>query len=295
VFLGWTVTRGDAEISNPLSASTAVTVLTASSDAVITANFAAGTYTLNVNASPAEGGTVSPDTPRGVALGTAVNISATANEGYAFHGWTVAEGEADIANPDSAYTSVSLASNAVIAAVFEPLGGGDPEPDTYTLSTRAKPDSAGNTTPKSKSCIEAGVPVSVSATAAAGYQFVKWTVAEGEASFANQNAASTPVILNSDAEVTANFQLRPLTLTVSASPTIGGTVSPTSRTNITMGTAVSITATPEVGYAFTGWLFNGGNGGSVIADQNSKTTTLTMGSSNASVIANFNVQAAAKQ
>ncbi|MBO7132715.1 MAG: fibronectin type III domain-containing protein, partial [Bacteroidales bacterium] len=73
------------------------------------------------------------------------------------------------------------------------------------------------------------------------------------------------------------------TLTGTANPSAGGTVSPTSG-EYTQGTAVSISATTNTGYRFTGWTKTGAG---TFANANSASTTFTMGAGNATVTANF--------
>ena len=74
-------------------------------------------------------------------------------------------------------------------------------------------------------------------------------------------------------------------LTVNCNPTAGGSVSPSSGT-YAQGATVSITATPASGYGFTGWTLSSGTGAS-LSSTTSNPTTFTMGSSNATVTANF--------
>ena len=72
-------------------------------------------------------------------------------------------------------------------------------------------------------------------------------------------------------------------LTVAASPSADGTVSPVSGTYYAPGTVVNLTATPKSGYYFTGWT---GPGASAIANMSNASTTITMNAPE-SVTANF--------
>ena len=67
---------------------------------------------------------------------------------------------------------------------------------------------------------------------------------------------------------TANFSTSFL-LTTSASPTAGGTVSPASGSYYASGAVVNLVATPQTGYAFTGWT------GNVAAERASTTVTMS--------------------
>jgi hypothetical protein len=72
-------------------------------------------------------------------------------------------------------------------------------------------------------------------------------------------------------------------LTVAASPSADGTVSPVSGTYYAPGTAVNLAATPKSGYYFKDWT---GPGASAVANTSSANTTITMNAPE-SVTANF--------
>ena len=78
-----------------------------------------GNFKLNVKASPLEGGTVTktPDNAS-YASGSSVNISATANEGWAFVGWS-----GDVTGTEAS-TSVTVDKNKVATALFLPTSDG---------------------------------------------------------------------------------------------------------------------------------------------------------------------------
>src|SRR5262249_38403502 len=73
-------------------------------------------------------------------------------------------------------------------------------------------------------------------------------------------------------------------LTISASPTKGGSVTPASGGFYAPGTVQAITATPNPGYVFAGWTGN-------VAAGNNPSTTVTM-SAPQTVMANFTFVAA---
>ena len=76
----------------------------------VTANFAINTYQLSVVAGT--GGTITqpPTSPVTVNHGEATTITASANTGYTFSGWTVAAGTASIADDSMISTTVTLTS-----------------------------------------------------------------------------------------------------------------------------------------------------------------------------------------
>jgi hypothetical protein len=83
---------------------------------------------------------------------------------------------------------------------------------------------------------------------------------------------------SSTATYTATFQTQ-YQLTIAASPTAGGTVTPPSGTFYNATTAVPITATPISGYNFNGW-------SGAVANASSASTTVTMSAAE-NVTANF--------
>ena len=89
-----------------------------------------------------------------------------------------------------------------------------------------------------------GTQVSITATPNAGYSFSSWSN--------GSTANPLTVTLNSNTSVTANFEaiVNSYTLTVSAGE--GGSVS-SEGGEYEEGTEVTITATADVGYEFTGW------------------------------------------
>jgi xyloglucan-specific exo-beta-1,4-glucanase len=145
------------------------------------------------------------------------------------------------------------------------------EAPKYILQTTASP-SAGGTVSGAGTYV-AGTEVTVTATPAAGYTFTGWS---GDAT---GTAPSVTVTMNSNKSVTANFQAIKYTLTTTALPAAGGTVS--GAGSYTSGSTATLTATPAAGYTFTGW--SGDATGSTLS------ITVTM-NSNKNVTANFQVQ-----
>lgn len=144
----------------------------------------------------------------------------------------------------------------------------------YTLTTTAEPVAGGTISGTGTYTI--GSTVTVTATPASGYIFTGWS---GDASGTN---ASVVVTMNSDKNVTANFQLQSnttkYTLTTTASPSDGGSIS--GEGTYDAGSTPTLTATPAAGYIFTGW--------SGDASGTDASVTVTM-NSNKTIIANFSV------
>jgi uncharacterized repeat protein (TIGR02543 family) len=168
--------------------------------------------------------------------------------GYLFAGW---QGDASGAtNP----ISVKMDSNKTVTATFAPVA-----PNQYTLTAAASPSDVGTLIrDPDQPQYPAGVTVTVTATPAAGYQFTGW---QGDAS-----GSTNPVTVKMDGNKTVTATFVPVapnqyTLTVSASPADGGTITRApDQPQYSSGATVTVTATAASGYQFTGW--QGDAGGS---------------------------------
>jgi uncharacterized repeat protein (TIGR02543 family) len=172
-FTNWTVTTGTATFA---SASNAVTTVTLSSNATITANFTQGqaqTYTLTINSSPTAGGTVTGAGTHNA--GTPVEVRATAASGYTFSNWTVTGSGATIASPNSATTTVTLTANATITANFTESGSGGTDDGFLEFTLNIQPPGSGRIeVVPNKALYLQGEPVSVTAIANPGFEFEIW-------------------------------------------------------------------------------------------------------------------------
>lgn len=147
---------------------------------------------------------------------------------------------------------------------------------TYTITTNISP-SGGGTVDKTPnlSSYTAGTQVTMTVTANSGYTFSGWT---GDAS----GSSSTVIItVDSNKTVNANFTqiVSSYTLNTSVSPSSAGTVTKIpDQTTYTAGTQVTMTATANSGYTFSGWAGD--------ASGSSGTVTIII-DSNKTVVANF--------
>jgi len=155
----------------------------------------------------------------------------------------------------------------------------------YALTMAVSPVGTGNATDLSNaSPYAAGVGVSIKAVAASGYRFVNWTAPAG--GFTNPNSATTTFTMPAQAvTVTANFEVGgAYTLTMAASPIMGGTAHDVSGASpYNQGDVVSIQAVAASGYQFAGWAAPAGS----FANALSLGTTFTMPAQDVIVTANF--------
>jgi hypothetical protein len=131
-----------------------------------------------------------------------------------------------------------------------------------------------------------GIGISLTATPATNYVFSGWSGTGG--SFSSTATGVTTFTISGNASVTATFTYVGPCYTVSktASPSAGGSVTVNTGTNCTggytSGTGISLTATPATDYVFSGWSGTGGSFSSTAT----ATTTFTI-SGTASVTATF--------
>jgi uncharacterized repeat protein (TIGR02543 family) len=222
-FTGWT---GDG-VTDPTSATTSV-LMTAPVN--VTANFALNSYELILHAGP--GGFVSGD--GNYSHGSLVTITAVANSGYSFSGWS----GMGVSDPNSPTTTILLTQNQSVSAEFTEIAS-----THYLLTLQASPPHAGILTGGGLYFEDQNV--SISANPLSGYVFDQWT----GGLISTPEDANSSLIIDENLTLTALFN--PLVFTVSLTNTNGGTVSGTG--NYTYGTEANLSAIPSTGYQFEYW------------------------------------------
>jgi uncharacterized repeat protein (TIGR02543 family) len=174
------------------------------------------------------------------------------------------------ANPSASIRSgsVTVSGTGVSTQTVTVTQAGIP---TYTIGLSVSPVSSGTTS--GGGTYNEGSLVTVTATPNAGYAFVDWT--DG----ASQVSTNTSYNFTASANRTlvANF-VATYTIAVSASPAGSGTV--TGGGTYNSGTSVTVTATPNAGYAFVDWT----DGASQVSTNTSYNFTA---SANRTLVANF--------
>ncbi len=188
-------------------------------------------YTVNVSAAPAVGGSVSG----GGTYDEGANATLTASPaaGYYFAGWT---GDyTGTANP----VNLTVYSNMNVTANFE--AEQVPQYNLYVMSSGGGSASGDGT-------FNEFSYASITATPDPGYIFTGWS---GDFT-GTANPAS--VYMDANKVVTANFQLETVQYTLTMNAAAGGSSSPADGTHTyNEGDPVTISATPDNGYIFTGW------------------------------------------
>ncbi len=267
-FVVWRVTSGTVTITDSTKMNTVVVLRSGS--ASIEAVFAINRYQLTVSSDG--NGTVQPASDS-IPHGIPDSIKATAKTGYHFVKWQVTSGNAVIADPGAAATTVAVTGgNATVTAIFAI--------NRYLLKVNSS-DANGTVLPASDS-VAYGIPDSIKATANAGYHFVKWQVTGGSAAIGNAAEAATTVTLTTgNATVAATFAINRYLLTVNSDG--HGTV--TGSDSVSHGVSTTITATPNMGFEFVRWQVVSGS--AAIADSTAESTGVTVVSGDAEVEAVF--------
>ena len=126
-------------------------------------------YALELLVNPIMAGTATCNTgPGPFEEGAQVSVSAVANEGFKFVNWTLDENEQST-DPD--YSFAMPAADITLVANFEE----EVLPELHTLTLKVHPEGAGSAAAVTDGPYEAGVEVTVEATANPGYRFVGWT------------------------------------------------------------------------------------------------------------------------
>ncbi len=260
-FTSWTISGGtlntDYKITSGTTSSASITIQPITQGASITAkaNFAANTG--KVTFSAGTGGSVSSTGGSTTYSGTK-SATATASTGYYFTGWTISGGTL---NTDYKITSGSTSSTSI---TIQPITQGAAITckatfgAQYKVTTQVNYPVLGSVT-KSVTYVTPGNTVTITASPTTGNRFYNWTYPSGSYSYTSGSSTSTSITIKPTSNITVqgNFQAG---LHVSAGS--GGSVSPSGDNYYTYNTSVTLTATPNTGYHFTGWTFGGTYAGS---------------------------------
>ena len=253
-FANWTE-NGNPQTSNPVYS------FTVTESRNLVANFTSLTYTISAYADPYIGGSV---TGAGTyAFQEECTLTATANPGYVFSGWT--ENGANVSN-NAIYTFTVTANRNLVATFVA---------QSFLISATANPTNAG--------VISGGgsyfynQTCTLTATAKTGYNFVCWS----ENGVPVSNTATYTFTVTSSRNLVANFEPQNFIISAAVNPTNSGTVTGTGQ--YSYGQTCTLTATANPGYAFDSWTENGNP-----VSTNATYTFLVTGSRN--IVANFTLE-----
>ena len=225
-------------------------------------------------AAPAYGGTVGVGGTPGLYAstfigGSSVTLMATPAPGYHFVNWTQAAdagGPLRVVGTASTNFTFLVAYGAWLTANFQA--------DFPALTLGVSPAASGTVT--GAGAYANGSTVTANATSAVGYAFTSWNQGTNVVS---TNAGYTLTLTNPVA-LTANFVAKTNTITATAAPLAGGSI--TGAGIYGNGANVTLTAIPASGFVFTNWTLGG-----VAAGTNNPVVFNALG--NYTFVANFTV------
>lgn len=204
----------------------------------LVANFSNITYTITVSANPSNSGTATGGGTYN--HGQSCTVIATSADGYTFTNWTE---NGSVVSTNANYT-FTVTGNRTLVANFE-----EQEPDTYNINVSPNPN-VGGTVAGGGNYTE-GEQCTVTAIANAGYTFVEWTE-NGEQVSTEANYTFT---VAGNRTLVAEFQIQSYTISATANPMEGGTVS--GAGTYEYGATCTLTATANYEYVFVKWTKDG--------------------------------------
>ena len=227
-FVKWT--KNGTQVSTSTSYSFTVTEA-----ATYVAHFQLQSFTISTSTNPNSGGTTSGGGTYN--YGQTCTLTATPATGYDFIKWTK--------NGAQVSTSTSYSFTVTEAATYVAHF----QLQSFTITASANPNNSG--TVSGVGTYNYGQTCTLTATPAAGYNFINWTENGNPVS----NQPSYNFTVTSSRNLVANFTIQNYIITAIANPTEGGTISGSGGYNY--GQACTLTATPATGYNFIKWTKNG--------------------------------------
>lgn len=187
--------------------------------------------------------------------------------------WDYTDG-ISVDKPTSSSATMTVNSSGTLCPVWDPprytvtvctpTGGSvSPSPGTHTYTT--------------------GTTVSITASPAWDYHFVRWN-STGAVAVASTTSASTTMTVNDHGTLCPVFEAAPPTYTVTVCTPTGGTISPSPGAHsYDCNSLVPVTASPTSGYRFKEWK----PGGDVLVQAPTAATTLMAVNGNGSLCATF--------
>lgn len=236
-------------------------------------------------------GIVAVNVGESAAPGVEVTLIATPADGYLFQKWIVMNGDAILSNEKTNHTTFTMPVGDVKIGVefklesalkYAIIVTGD---DNGTIEA-----SIGDTTVPEA---EEGVEVTLMATPAEDYSFIKWVVLNGDVSFSDEKI--NPVTFTmpvGDVEIRAKFKKKIVpnyTYTITAIGDGNGyasaSVNGTFAVNAEEGEEITVTASPFSGYEFLKWTVESGD--IILSDEETTPATFIMPAVNVEIKAIF--------
>lgn len=197
-------------------------------------------------------------------------LTAADATGYTFVGWYNSNGTQQTTNKT---LTIYPTADATYYAYYKE--------NRYDITAMVNDANMGSATPTTATAMGQISGGNITATNNTGYHFVNWTLSTATGTFGSSTTANTTFKPTKAGTVVANFAENTHNITISNDS--HGTTFPTgAQSNVGEVTGISITATPNEGFAFREWLVTGGT----ISAQ-SATTTFKPTADNATIQATF--------
>jgi hypothetical protein len=181
--------------------------------------------------------------PARAEAGATVALTVSPDGGYALKAGTLAVsgagGAAELSGSGTAYTFVMPDTDVTVAAEFEEL-----EEGTYSVSIQAQNGTI-NANPASA---KAGTKITLTVTPSAGYALKAGSVKVNDGAVTLEGSGATYTFAMPAANVTATAEFEAISYTITVGQLTNGSVVP-DKTSATAGTVISLTVTPDDGYA----------------------------------------------
>jgi hypothetical protein len=234
-FTNWSLS-GSGSILNATSATTTLTVDGADT---VSANFLAITLT---GTETATGGAIVQTPSAGLYYtGQVVWITASANAGWKFTSWSATG--ATLSSSTALSASLTVLNNFSLIALFTEM--------PFTVTTAAVPPAGGTVAYTPTGTRFFNDVLSIQASPAPGYYFVNWTATGATL---GANVASTTATVTNNVSLTASFAAFSYSGTETAA---GGTIIASSSGPYIYGQVITVTASAQAGYFFSGWSLSG--------------------------------------
>ncbi|MES2331376.1 MAG: ice-binding family protein [Bacteroidota bacterium] len=261
-FTNWT----DSTTGTVLSTSSGYQFTMAGNKALV-ANFTIippAKFAVVLSSSPAAGGSTFGS--GSYDIGTTVTVIESPNPGYTFVNWT--EG-GTVVSTNSSY-QFTITANRTLVANFTAIPALQ-----YAVLLSSSPAAGG--THSGSGSYTSGTSVTITATPNTGYTFANFT----ENGIVISTSSSYTFAITATRIIVANFTINTYTLTTTANPAGGGTITKNpNQPTYDHGTQVILTATPATGYTFTNWT----DGGTIVSTSAVYQVSMTR---NRVMVANF--------
>lgn len=208
--------------------------------------------------------------------GSGIILTATPEENYRIEGWYKDEACTQSLNngTNTSYTISSLEENTTVYVKFVE--------DAYTVTINN--DGNGTTSPSGVQTVGKVTGIIISAEPNENFEFVNWTIVDGKGTFGSEQTVANNRFYPSDnATIQANFRS---TLTYALSVVPGANIASVTgeNNNITLNNTYPITATPNIGFAFSSWTATPAEN-AIFENNTSASTNVTVSNGSVSVTA----------